>query len=223
MPGDTMEILDANIIAVLKTPLTRVSNIGTLFSGEEIAPLMRQPLDLSQGIVLDPAVGGAVGTNQVESMRSQKTVTFSPMRIEAHDRSGKEDLTETKLPELFSAVMRALEVDVQVVGSSIEASFRGQRPASAIIGEKVLLPNGPYVPEGMTLTGGSARLYLARGEPSTATYTLAIEPRGQDVKTSEIWMSCNAQVFISEVPSVEQLYELLNDCVRTLWDVKQRL
>ncbi len=81
MPGDELEVLDANIVILLEEQLTQIANPMTLFESGELASFMKKPLTANQGLNFDLTLGAAIGTLQIESMRSQKTISLSPVRI----------------------------------------------------------------------------------------------------------------------------------------------
>lgn len=119
MSSDMLEVLDANIVILPEEPLTQSVNAMSLFEESELASLLRKPLTVSQGLSLDAAIGAAVGTFQIESMRSQKAISLSPLRIEVHDRSGQLDLEKAQIPETMFALANALHVGrIKAIGTN---------------------------------------------------------------------------------------------------------
>lgn len=224
MTSDNLEVVDASIIALLSEPLARVDNLNALFTRNDVASLMRQPVTVSQAMLFDAATGPQP-TYQLESMKSQKTVNLSALRIDVHDLSGQETVTESKLPALLVAVADELEVSLKAVGANFAVTFRGgtDKPASAVIAERAFPSEGIVVPNGMTITGGSLRVFLSRGGDTEVSYIVAIEPRGQDATTPDVWMLCNANMVTSQMPVHEKLSAMLNDCRSILFEVKSKL
>src|SRR5712691_9861099 len=210
MSSDTLEVLDANIVIIPEEPLKQTVNAVSLIEESDLAMFMRKPLTVTQGLGLDLALGGAlIGTYQIESMRSQKTIGFSPLRIEVHDRSGEPDLEKARIPETMVALVNALDMKrIKAIGANWAIMFKSLEgtPASTEIAEKLLRQDTSFLPQNMSPIGGAARIFLS--DPSGVVYTLVIEPRGQDALTDELWMSCNAHLASSEALSIERLKEM---------------
>jgi hypothetical protein len=231
MPGETVEVLDTNIVALFQEPALQIPNLGAVFATDEFAPLLRPPLEISQALQIDAtntqlgAAVPAVTSFQIESMRSQKTLAVSPLRLEAHDRSGREEARDTKLPELFTAALRALGGHVKAVGANFNITFKAsdETTAASSIAKRVLTDRSDLVPDGMAVIGGSAHILVAVAAHPGVAYTLGIEPRGNDLGTNQVWMTCNANVVTSELPTNEQLYSLLDDCRRIVMHVKESI
>src|SRR5260370_12359696 len=159
MSSDMLEVLDANIVIILEEPLTQTVNAVSLFEEKKLASLMRKPLTVSQGLSLDMSLGTTTGTLQIESMKSQKTVSLSPLRIEVHDRSGEPDLEGARIPETMVVLANALHIGpIKAIGTNWEVSFKSLEgtPASAAIAEKLLQQDTSFLPQNMRLIGGSA-------------------------------------------------------------------
>src|SRR5579871_2136203 len=97
MSSNKPEVLDANIVLLLEEPLRQNVPL-TMFEEGKLASLMRKPT-VNQGLTVDSTTGTAQNMFQIESMRSQKTINISQLRIEVHDLSGEEDPESTHLPE----------------------------------------------------------------------------------------------------------------------------
>src|SRR5450759_4356856 len=139
MSNDKLELLDANIVILPEEPLTQIANAMSLFEGGELASFMRKPLTANQGLNLELTLGAAVGTYQIESMRSQKTISLSAVRIEVHDRSGNCDLENAQIPETMVALANALHIHrIKAIGANWEVMLKLQEGehASAAIAEK---------------------------------------------------------------------------------------
>ncbi len=225
MSGDMQEVLDANIVILLEEPLTQTVNAVSLFEGRELASFMKKPLTVNQGLNLDLALGAAVGTYQVESMRSQKTISLSPVRIEVHDRSGETDVEKTKIPETMFALADALPIGlIKAIGANWEVTFKSLEgiPASTEIAKKLFREDTSFLPQKMNLIGGTARLLLS-DDSGVVVYTLAIEPRGQNPTTEDLWMSCNATINNPEALSIEVLKAMFQQSYDLLFEVKKSL
>jgi hypothetical protein len=219
-----LEVLDANIVIILEEPLAQTVNTASLLEESELAPLMRKPLTLSQGLSLDLGIGAPVGTHQIESMRSQKTISLSPLRIEVHDRSGEANLEKGRIPETMVALANALHIGrIKAIGTNWEVLFKSQEkvPASVTIAEKLLLQDISFLPQNMKPIGGSVQMFLT--DPSDVVYMLAIEPRGQNALTDELRMLCNANINTPEALSVELLKKMFQHSYHLLFDVKKSL
>lgn len=225
MSSDGLEVLDANIVILPDVPLTQIGNALSLFEGSELASFMRKPLTANQGLNLDLTLGAAVGTLQIESMKSQKTISISPVRIEVHDRSGELDLERARIPETMVALANALPIgSIKAIGANWEVVFKSQEgvTASAAIAAKLLRQDTTgFLPQDMNLIGGGARLFLS--DASGVVYTLAIEPRLQNPQTDELWLTCNANLANPESLTVELLKDMFQQSFRLLFNVKESL
>lgn len=222
MLSNGLEVLDANMVILLEEPLRQNVSVA-LFEEGEIASLMRKPI-INQGLSVDPTVGTPLSMYQIESMRSQKTINLSALRIEVHDRSGEPDLEKAQIPETIAALVNALHVEfAKAIGANCGITFKLQEEdlASAVIAEKLLQQNFDFLPQHITHIGGTARLFLS--DHSGTIYTLAFEPRGQDTKTNDLWMTCNANVSEPEDLSIERLRETFQRCYMLLFNVKESL
>jgi hypothetical protein len=226
MSSDMLEVLDANIVILPEKHLTQIGNPLTLFEEGEIASFMKKPLTANQGLNLDLALGAAIGTLQIESMKSQKTISISPLRIEAHDRSGEPDLERARIPETIFALANALHIgSIKAIGANWEVVFKSREgvTAGAAVAEKLLRqdPTG-FLPQNMNLIGAAARVFLT--DPSSGIgYTVAIEPRAQNPLSDEMWMTCNANLTSPEALSIELLKEMFQQSFRLLFEVKESL
>jgi hypothetical protein len=223
-PSDTLEVLDSNIVILLEEPLTQIANPLSLFEGSELTSFMKKPLTPSQGINLDLASGATVGTLQIESMKSQKTISLSPVRIEVHDRSGNRDPESTQIPETMVALANALHIHrVKAIGANWEVMLTLQEGvlASKEVAEKLLQQGTSFLPQNMELIGGTARMFLSGS--SGVVYTLAIEPRLQNPQTNELWMTCNANHPSLEALSIELLKEMFRQSYQLLFKVQESL
>jgi len=223
MSSDGLEVLDANIVILPEEPLTQIGNVMSLFEESELTAFMRKPLTANQGLNLDLTLGAAVGTLQIESMRSQKTMSISSVRIEVHDRSGNRDLDSAQIPETMFALANALHIQaIKAIGANWEVVIElPEGTASSVIANKLLQQNTSILPQGMEFTGGGARLYISG--PSDITYTLAIEPRAQKALTNELWMTCNANFNNPVVLSIELLKDMFQQSYRLLFKVQETL
>jgi hypothetical protein len=224
MSSDISEVLDANIVILLEEPLTQAINAVSLFEEEELASLVRKPLTVGQVLNFEATVGAATGMYQFESMRSQKTINLSPVRIEVHDYSGKTDFEAAKIPETVLALIEALHVKrAKAIGANWVVTFKSSdgTPAGARIAGELLQRHTSYLPRKMTFTGGSARLFLE--DDSGMQYVLGMEPRGQSPSTDEFWMTCNANLNNPESLSVELLKGMFQQSYNLLFEVRRSL
>ena len=222
---DGLEVLDANIVILPEEPLPQIGNVMSLFEGSELSSFMKKPLTANQGLNLDLALGAAVGTLQIESMKSQKIISISPVRIEVHDRSGDPDLEKAQIPEMMVALVNALHIKrIKAIGANWEVVFKSREgvTASAAVAEKLLRQDtASFLPQDMKLTGGTARLFLSG--PSDVMYVLAIEPRLQNPQTDELWLTCNANLASPESLTIELLKDMFQQSFRLLFEVKESL
>jgi len=215
---DKLEVLDANIVILPEEPLTQIANVMSLFERKELASLMRKPLTTNQGLNLDLAAGAAIGTFQIESMRSQKTISISPVRIEVHDRSGSNDLEHARIPETMVALATAIQIKrIKAIGANWEVMVKLPEGvlASKEIAEKLLQQDTSFLPQNMELIGGTARMFLSG--PSSVVYTLAIEPRLLNPEADELWITCNANLTSPEALSIELLKDIFQQSYHLLF------
>lgn len=225
MSSDGLEVLDANIVILPEEPLTQIGNALSLFEGSELSSFMKKPLTANQGLNLDLALGAAVGTLQIESMKSQKTISISPVRIEVHDRSGDLDLEKAQIPEMMVALANALHIKrIKAIGANWEVVFKSREgvTASTAVAEKLLRQDTmSFLPQDMKLIGGAARVFLSG--PSDVMYVLAIEPRLQNPQTDELWLTCNANLASPESLTIELLKDMFQQSFHLLFEVKESL
>jgi len=224
MSSDMLEVLDANIVIIPEVPLTLSANPLLLFEKSDLASLMHKPLTVGQGLNLDVTLGAATGSLQIESMRSQKTISLSPLRIEVHDRSGNADLEKAKIPDTIVALASAFHIErINAVGANWEVVFKspGEISASAAIAKRLLQQDTSFLPQNIRPIGGAVRMFLS--DDAGVLYTLVIEPRGLNALTDDLWMSCNAHVTISENLSIELLKEIFQQSYNLLLKVKESL
>lgn len=225
MSNDIWEVLDANIVLLLEEPLKQTVSASSLIEDSELSSFLRKPVTMSQGLSFDPTLGTTTGMYQIESMRSQKTISLSALRIEVHDRSGESDLEKAQIPETMVALANALQVGtIKATGANWEITFKlpEEIPASVLIREKLLQQDSSFLPQNIRPVGGTVRLFLS--DHSKMMYTLAIEPRGQNAQTTnELWMTCNANLPYPEGLSVELLKEMFQKCYSLLFEVKKSL
>ncbi len=224
MSSDMLEVLDANIVILPEEPLTQSVNAMSLFEESELASLLRKPLTFNQGLSIDAALGVPIGTYQIESMRSQKTISLSHLRLEVHDRSGEPDPEKTQTPETMFALASALHVErIKAVGTNWQVMFKSLKgvPGSTEIAKKLLREDTNFLPQNMKRIGGAVRMFLS--DSSGVVYTLVIEPRGQDALTEDLWMSCNANLSNPEDLSIRLLKDMFRQSYALLFEVKTSL
>lgn len=222
MSSNGLEVLDASIVLLPDEPLRQNVSL-VMFEEGELASLMRKPT-INAGLTVDPTTGAALNLYQIESMRSQKTINISALRIEVHDLSGEGDLGKARLPETIVALANTLHIEsAKSIGANWIITFALPEEISAaeVIAGKLLQQNFSFLPEHITPIGGIAHLFLS--DSFGMIYTLAIEPRGQDVKTNNLWMSCNANVSSPEDLSLERFTETFQRSYKLLFQVKESL
>lgn len=206
MPDTLQEVIDVNLVAVPAVPLTQIANPRATLESDAFRQELRTPLTYNQGLIVDPA-GTTMLSYQIESMRSQKSIVISPQRIELHDRSGDLPAQTGILPDLMVRLLHALNIDdLKAVGANFDLLCRfgeDKGTAARAIANGLLQRNLGFLPSGVTLSGGSTRLFLS-GEHGVK-YIFVIEPRFNDVDTLDAFLSCNVEVAATEVPPVDQL------------------
>jgi len=201
------QVLDTSIVVVLNQPLTTIVNPAALFQTEEFEDLLRPNVAYSQGLVLD-AARGALTNHQYESMVSQKTITLNVFRLEVRDRSGKDDISTSDLPQLVDKVISVLGItETQAIGTNYELQVKVPGNAAHAIADKLLIDINNDTSQDIRIQGGAARYYLIDG--GGATYTVHVEPRFNDLTTRNVWMSCNCTVATGEVPDTQRLSSIL--------------
>src|SRR5579859_2580464 len=152
MSSNGIEVLDANMVIVLEEPMRQNVSLA-LFEEGELASLLRKPT-ITQGLAVDPTIGTTLSMYSIESMRSQKIVNISAIRIEAHDRSGEPDLEKAQIPETIAALVNMFQIEsAKDLGANCLISFKlpEKYSASAVIAEKLLQQNFNFLPQHNTL------------------------------------------------------------------------
>src|SRR6266849_457726 len=109
MSSNRLEVLDASIVLLLEEPLRQNVSL-TMFEEGELASLLRKPT-INPALTIDPTTGTPLSMYQIESMRSQKAIRISALRVEVHDRSGEDSLEKAHLPETIVALVDALQIE----------------------------------------------------------------------------------------------------------------
>lgn len=226
MLATPLEVLDISIVALPAAPFPLPSNLRAVFEGETLRELIQGPLAYNQTLQIDPVTGAANLMNQAESMRSQKIVAVSPLRIELHDRSGEVNVERLRrLPEIMSAILTAFGFNqLRAIGANYEMTYRvaeAEGSAAGAIARRVLPTPTDVVPESLQLAGAVTRLFLSDNEGRT--YTVAVEPRFQDRATRDLFLSCNVELPIAHVPPVETIRAMFDTGYGVFQDIVSRL
>ncbi len=216
------EILDASVVVVYSAPTIQLREALTLFNGSSSLPDFRPPYNLSQVLAGDAAL--PIGMlQQIESMRSQKTIAIGPTTLEIHDKSESPIERVEQLAALLDALIAKLapEANVLAIGANLEAAalVKDHVTGAALIGKKLLKPEPSYLPNGLNLLGGNVRLYLDDAEE--IAFVVAIEPRFNDPKSQGVFFSVNASSSEQRVPTGEIAKHLLSEAWRVLTDVSE--
>lgn len=210
MSSDNVEVLDASIVAVLRTSLTQIPQGSALFESEGLKQHMKS-VTVSQALQLDATTGNIGPVFTFESMRSQKTASVGASRIDTHDRSGELRVEAKVLAEIISNLASVLGAEPSNVGANFEVTFR--LPTEEIAAQRIAgeLYRRDYAPEGLQSLGAGARLFLSELD---VRYTIIIEPRFNSLETPEVFLTSNANLAAEAMPSIERLVELVErNCV----------
>lgn len=222
MPGDVPEILDANIVVLLTEPLPPTAEVIKRLEAGKVSSGLKKPWNFSQVVNVEGGRGAFAGV-QIESMRSQKLVTFGPARFETHDLSGR--LASSDLPRVVHQIATALDSgDVSGIGANVELTFDVQDgSAGGLILSKLLVQDLGFLPTNVSAQGGAARFFLERD--SATKHVVAIEPRLNESATKTVWMHCNTYCQLSDAPYqpqyeavFQQTYELLRHLAQSLFN-----
>ncbi len=209
----TMERIDANIVVILDEPPAELNQAALMkmFETVDVQKLLKPPHSFSQALGIDTLGRGTSTSLEVESFRSQKTVSISAQRIDVHDRSDAEDIRTKELPETVLCFAELLGVEaIKAVGANYVFLITGDdEPAAKVIASRLLTSTTPLAPDGTILTGGSVRLFLSSDDGSV-TYTAAIEPRLNDIETTTLFATLNINADWTEMPDLSKLSELFN-------------
>ncbi len=215
-----LEILDASVVVVYSTPTIQPTEAATLFDGNTPLPHFRLPYNINQVLAVDAARPTGI-MQQIESMRSQKTIAIAPTKLEIHDKSDSPIARVDQLAALLETLIAKLAPDTEVfaIGANLEATalVKGPVLGATLISNKLLMPQPSYLPKGLNLLGGSVRLHL--NDDTGTTFLAAIEPRFNDPKSQEIFFSVNASSSEQRVPSGEIAKHLVSEAWRVLTDV----
>ena len=218
--------LTASIIALFEEPLSNVAvvtaNPALVFETEDYANLLAPPLTYTSTLAIDPNTRTAMPTLQVESMRSQKVISFGALRIEVQDRSGSADIEKSTLPELMRVLSERLGSGrTRDIGANHDLLLMTDiaDTASAAIARGVFSEVQRLVPSGLHLIGGSGRFSLSADDG--ITFTVAIEPRFNEPLTRNIWMSCNGNISSPTMPDQDGLNQLLHKVHSVLLHVQR--
>jgi hypothetical protein len=141
------------LVLIPASPLPESANLPELFQREELSTLIRGPLSMSAGILVDAVRGQAVA-QIIQSMRSQMTVSISPARLEFHDQSGRDDLAEGSIVPLACALADLLNLTrISAVGANYTYEVRNaaRGAVSHQIAQTVLRETPAFVPDGINL------------------------------------------------------------------------
>jgi|GEM_PF-3172054 hypothetical protein len=190
---DEIELLDVSIILLLDQPPAELDRVLHLLETDVFSKILRRPVSYAQGLVIEAGVGPRA-SHQLESMKSQKSVTINPGRLEVHDRSGVLAPDQSDLAATTAEVVRILGITgSKSIGANYELLFSaptGQTAARYIA--DTLFPSGlGMLPEGLKLVGGQARFVLERDVDTS--HILAVEPRAMDPATTKVWVLCNTE------------------------------
>jgi hypothetical protein len=199
------DLISASIVFLLDEPIDSGQDISKLVRSEEFLQLIGRRIAYAPGIAPD-AQGGLKQSHTFESVQTHKVVAISPNRVEAHDRSGQDDMSS--LAELAFGVQSLVGVKkVRAVGVNFEIVLDDTSGAAGkTIAQHVLSPALKSSTAGMTISGASAKFFLTDDDQTTGT--LQIEPRWNDVNSPEIWISTNTNMMVSEIPTLEALNSL---------------
>ena len=155
-------------------------------------------------------------------MRSQKSITLVPGRVEVHDLSDTREAAQSDLPLTMSEVLSALEVsEANAVGTNYQLVLElpeDTTAARAVTDRLLRSPNG-ITPPGTGLQGGSVNLFLK--QPNGLRITVQMEPRLNDPDTRSLWAACNCHASVAEVPTVDDLSRLFSRGYEVLTHVLQ--
>lgn len=220
---DRAELLDKNIVVVPSQPVSQFGNVASLVETPELSRFVRSPISISQVLTLD-AQRGAAPALQIESMRSQKTITLSPTRIEVHDLSGAPFAQDSDLPLTTVSLMHALALeDVSAVGTNFQMVIElpeGKTAGREIV-SRLLRDSNRFAPPGVPISGSGVHLFF--GESEEPRYTIQIEPRANDLTTRNLWIAANCQVEVSQMPDVEELSNIFARAVGVMTQVVGRV
>lgn len=221
-PFPDAELLDASITAAPAGAIPTPSEIAARITASDLSPVMRPPVSMGQSITLDPTRGASPSV-QLESMRSQKAVSISSLRLEVHDRSGSWNFANTDLPETIARLSEVVGIDeIAAVGASFEVTFDLPEGETAAQHVAARLFNGDgWAPPGFTLTGGSGRLYFQRDDG--AVFTAAAEPRLNDPNTRKVWMTSSFEIHVTHLPSAGEMRRDFLQAYEVLLRVGQRV
>jgi hypothetical protein len=217
-----VDLSDANVVFVFAEPFSGVGKAPDIVKSGVLSDLMRPPVNVAQAISVSQSGGGPVQSLVLESMRSQKSVSISPQRLEVHHVSDRQDLENSKVSNLALGLATELNIGaVSAVGFNYEITFNlpdGER-AGATIADKLLKLEPDILPLGARSLGGGARIFF---EQNNQYFTIVIEPQGGDLQTQTVWIAANCNRNVDNLPDVQALTDDFVECFETVRSVVSR-
>ena len=202
------KLLDVNAGVVPSGAIPALAQVATTLTSTDWSALLEPPLSYSQAVTFDPSRGVAPAF-QIDSMKSQRSVSVGGIRLEGHEYAGNRDLRQSQLPELITRVATAVgiqEISAVVGSQAYVIDTVNEKTAAKVITDGLHRDTTGWFEEKIQAYGGAGRLFL--GEEGV-NYTLAIEPQGNEIGTKTVWMSTAFFAPTREVPSAEDVRRMM--------------
>lgn len=191
------DLLTSSIVFLVAGQGTPQAELQKRLTSGEASKRLGGRVTVTQGIVAD-SERGVLPSFTIDNIRSRQTVVINPIRVEVHDRSGEMDLQKTRLVEMAGVALDIAGVEsVQAVGVNFEFALEevSEERAGIGIAHRLLRPDLGPLPHGSRISGLAVRVFLT--DTLGRTSTIAVEPRWNDVESSEISISTNTNMIVA--------------------------
>lgn len=216
---DGVEVVYSNIVLVPADLAIVSADLVPKLKSPEFSKQLGRSASVSQGLLPDPERGQS-SAFIVEGIHGRKAATISQVRIEATDRTGSLDLSNNKLITLMRSLIDISGVEeIRAAGVNFDVIFDapGEQRAGSALAISLLEQRLASVRGGWSLTGGSTRLFYRTETDRTAV--VLIEPRFQDIESTEAYASVNVTVHQKTIPTDDEFRTIYNEGIELLREI----
>ena len=224
MPTDSLATLSEPPFDVILSNVV-ILPTGLSITGTELQQRLKSPklsklvgrsAAITQGLVADLERGPMVSFT-VEGIHGQRAVSVSAVRVEATDRSGHVDLSRNGLDQLVGLLVELVDLqEIRAIGVNFETVMDApdDEAAGAFIARQLASERIRSLPFTSPLSGLGARLQF--GNTGERTSIIRVEPRFNDLESSEIFVGINTNSDQTNVPTVSEIADLYNESLQLI-------